>query len=95
MNLKSLHILLVEDSVEDARLVVRHIEQAVYLHSECSNVMISTKLYERFFLPFCALYLALTLVLNLSWMLGWRGIEPPMRTRKPEASGPDTSLSDH
>ena len=31
---------------------VRHIPQAVYLHSECSNVMISTKLYEQFFLPF-------------------------------------------
>ncbi len=31
---------------------VRHIPEAVYLHSECSNVMISTTLYERFFLPF-------------------------------------------
>jgi hypothetical protein len=31
---------------------VRHIAQPVYLHSECSNVMISTKLYEQFFLPF-------------------------------------------
>jgi hypothetical protein len=31
---------------------VRHISQPVYLHSECSNVMISTKLYEQFFLPF-------------------------------------------
>ena len=31
---------------------VRHIPQAVYLHSECSNVMISTTVYERFFLPF-------------------------------------------
>ena len=30
---------------------VRHIPEAVYLHSECSNVMISTALYERFFLP--------------------------------------------
>ncbi len=30
---------------------VRHISQAVYLHSQCSNVMISTELYERFFLP--------------------------------------------
>jgi hypothetical protein len=30
---------------------VRHIPQPVYLHSECSNVMISTALYERFFLP--------------------------------------------
>ena len=31
---------------------VRHIPQAVYVHSECSNVMISTKLYEQLFLPF-------------------------------------------
>jgi hypothetical protein len=30
---------------------VRHIPQAVYLHSECANVMISTRLYEQFFLP--------------------------------------------
>jgi hypothetical protein len=30
---------------------VRHIERPVRLHSECSNVMISTELYERFFLP--------------------------------------------
>jgi hypothetical protein len=33
---------------------VRHIAQPVYLHSECSNVMISTALYERMFLPFDA-----------------------------------------
>ena len=31
--------------------VVRHMARAVYLHSECSNVMISTGVYERFFLP--------------------------------------------
>lgn len=31
---------------------VRHIPQPIYLHSECSNVMISTKIYEQFFLPF-------------------------------------------
>jgi hypothetical protein len=30
---------------------VRHIAQPVYLHSECSNVMISTDVYEQFFLP--------------------------------------------
>lgn len=30
---------------------VRHIPQSIYLHSECSNVMISTKVYEQFFLP--------------------------------------------
>ena len=31
---------------------VRHIAEPVHLHSECSNVMISTELYERFFLKF-------------------------------------------
>jgi hypothetical protein len=30
---------------------VRNIPAPVHLHSECSNVMISTDLYERFFLP--------------------------------------------
>jgi len=30
---------------------VRHIGQPVCLHSECSNVMISTDIYEQFFLP--------------------------------------------
>lgn len=30
---------------------VRHVAEPVLLHSECSNVMISTALYERFFLP--------------------------------------------
>jgi CDP-diacylglycerol--serine O-phosphatidyltransferase len=41
-------------------------------------------LRERFFLPFFALYLAVTLALNAGWKLGWRGVEPPMRARKPE-----------
>ena len=31
---------------------VRHIEGPVHLHSECSNVMISTAVYEEFFLGF-------------------------------------------
>lgn len=31
---------------------VRHIREPVYLHSECSNVMISTDVYEQFFLGF-------------------------------------------
>ena len=31
---------------------VRHIAEPVHLHSECSNVMISTEVYEQFFLPF-------------------------------------------
>jgi len=30
---------------------VRHIADPVFLHSECSNVMISAAMYERFFLP--------------------------------------------
>jgi hypothetical protein len=30
---------------------VRHIAEPVLLHSECSNVMISTDMYEQFFLP--------------------------------------------
>ena len=30
---------------------VRHIPDPVHLHSECSNVMISTDVYEQFFLP--------------------------------------------
>lgn len=30
---------------------VRHLAGPVHLHSECSNVMISTDLYEQFFLP--------------------------------------------
>jgi CDP-diacylglycerol--serine O-phosphatidyltransferase len=45
-------------------------------------------LRERFFLPFFALYLAITLAMNAGWKLGWRGIEPPLRPRKPEA-GPE------
>jgi hypothetical protein len=35
---------------------VRHISEPVHLHSECSNVMISTDLYERFFLPVDAVW---------------------------------------
>ena len=31
---------------------VRHVPRPVFLHSECSNVMISTATYERMFLPF-------------------------------------------
>jgi hypothetical protein len=31
---------------------VRHMSAPVHLHSECSNVMISTDMYDRFFLPF-------------------------------------------
>jgi CDP-diacylglycerol--serine O-phosphatidyltransferase len=35
-------------------------------------------LRENFFLPFCALYLLITLVMNLAWRIGWRGVEPPL-----------------
>jgi len=42
-------------------------------------------LKENFFLPFCTLYLVITIFLNIAWKLGWRGVEPPLRsTRKPE-----------
>ena len=45
-------------------------------------------LRERFFLPFCALYLGVTLAMNIAWKLGWRGIEPPLRQpRKTEPAG--------
>jgi len=44
-------------------------------------------LRERFFLPFCTLYLLATLALNLGWKFGWRGVEPPFsHARKPEAA---------
>ena len=43
-------------------------------------------LRENFFLPFCALYLGITIFLNLGWKLGWRGVEPPVvHSRKGEA----------
>ena len=32
---------------------------------------------ERFFLGFFATYIGLSLVLNLAWLAGWRGIAPP------------------
>jgi len=42
-------------------------------------------LRENFFLPFCALYLLITLAMNVAWRFGWRGVEPPLRQpRKPE-----------
>jgi len=47
-------------------------------------------LRENFFLPFCALYLAVTIFLNVAWSLGWRGVEPPLRARKAEAAGGDS-----
>lgn len=40
---------------------VRHIPRPVHLHSECSNVMISTRTYEEFFLPF-----------DVAWCNRWR-----------------------
>ena len=43
---------------------------------------------ERFFLPFFTLYLAVTLAMNAAWKLGWRGVEPPMRPRRPEPEPP-------
>jgi len=32
---------------------------------------------QRFFVGFFAVYIALTLVMNLAWKAGWRGVEPP------------------
>lgn len=40
---------------------VRHLARPVHLHSECSNVMISTRTYEQFFLPF-----------DVAWSERWR-----------------------
>lgn len=33
---------------------------------------------ERFFLPFLGVYILASLVMNLGWKLGWRGIAPPV-----------------
>ena len=33
---------------------------------------------QRFFVGFFAVYIALALLLNLAWMLGWRGVQPPV-----------------
>ena len=42
-------------------------------------------LRENFFLPFCSLYLLITLFMNVAWKLGWRGVEPPvLHSRKGE-----------
>ena len=32
---------------------------------------------QRFFVGFFAAYIALTLLMNLAWKVGWRGVEPP------------------
>jgi len=45
---------------------------------------------ERFFLPFCSLYVLATVALNLAWRAGWRGVEPPLRqARKIEPQAPE------
>jgi CDP-diacylglycerol--serine O-phosphatidyltransferase len=44
-------------------------------------------LRQNFFLPFCALYLLMTLVMNIAWKFGWRGVEPPLH-RKAETPEP-------
>jgi len=47
-------------------------------------------LRENFFVPFCALYVLVTLAMNVGWKLGWRGVEPPLsHARKPEPALPD------
>ena len=35
---------------------------------------------SHFFLPFFGTYTILALLLNLAWLLGWRGIQPPAPT---------------
>jgi len=48
-------------------------------------------LRQRFFLPFCAVYLLGTLVMNVAWRMGWRGIEPPLhQARKVEPASEQT-----
>ena len=37
---------------------------------------------ERFFVGFFAAYILGTLLLNLAWKLGWRGVEPPVRPHR-------------
>ena len=46
-------------------------------------------LRENFFLPFCALYLLVTLALNIAWKLGWRGVEPPLHQAKKVETSPE------
>ncbi len=49
-------------------------------------------LRERFFLPFCALYLLVTLAMNVGWRFGWHAIEPPMRqARRAEPANPESA----
>jgi CDP-diacylglycerol--serine O-phosphatidyltransferase len=49
-------------------------------------------LRENFFLPFCALYLLITLAMNIGWKLGWRGVEPPLvHPRKAEPANPESA----
>ncbi|MDR3672644.1 MAG: CDP-diacylglycerol--serine O-phosphatidyltransferase [Holophaga sp.] len=48
-------------------------------------------LRQNFFLPFCTLYLLITLAMNIAWRLGWRGIEPPLRARKAEPTETEAS----
>lgn len=37
-----------------------------------------------FFAVFFAIYILMGLGLNLAWMLGWRGVQPPVRTGTPQ-----------
>ena len=47
-------------------------------------------LRQNFFLPFCTVYLVVTLAMNIGWKLGWRGIEPPLsHARKAEPIEPE------
>ncbi len=35
-------------------------------------------LRERFFVLFFLLYICATLLLNIAWRIGWRGVAPPV-----------------
>jgi len=46
-------------------------------------------LREYFFLPFCSIYVLLTITLNIAWKFGWRRVEPPLQqARKAEPVNP-------
>jgi len=47
-------------------------------------------LRENFFLPFCALYLLITIFMNVAWKLGWRGVEPPILHSRKGEPAPET-----
>lgn len=43
---------------------------------------------QRFFVGFFAVYIALALLMNLGWALGWRGVPPPADSRAGDVTAP-------